>query len=120
MGNLLGVVVHAANIHDTIAGILVVDKVMRNYPTIKAISGDAGYRKTFEENVLKNHKIPVDISEKISGAWQIIPKRWVVERNFAWLNNWRRLAEDFEITVKSAETFVKVAHIGQMLKNLFL
>ena len=84
IGNLLGVVVHAANIHDTKAGIMVVDKSLQIYPTIKAISADAGYRKTFEQDVMNNHNIPVDISTKINGKWKIIAKRWVVERNFAW------------------------------------
>ena len=118
--NLLGVVVHAGNIHDTKAGILVVNKVMKIYPSIQAISADAGYRKTFEKDVLDNYDIPVDISTKINGEWKIIPKRWIVERNFAWMNNFRRLTKDFEITVKSAESFVKIAHIAQMLRNLCL
>ena len=109
IGNLLGVVVHAANIHDTRAGIMVVDKALKTYPTIEAISADAGY-----------HNIPVDISTKINGEWRIIAKRWVVERNFAWLNNARRLAKDFEITVLSAESFIKIAHITQLLRNMCL
>ena len=120
IGTLLGVVVHAGNIHDTKAGILVVNKVMKIYPSIQAISADAGYRKTFEKDVLDNYDIPVDISTKINGEWKIIPKRWIVERNFAWMNNFRRLTKDFEITVKSAESFVKIAHIAQMLRNLCL
>jgi putative transposase len=118
IGNLLGVVVHAGNIHDTKAGILVVNKVMKIYPSIQAISADAGYRKTFEKDVLDNYDIPVDISTKINGEWKIIPKRWIVERNFAWMNNFRRLTKDFEITVKSAESFVKIAHIAQILRML--
>ena len=120
IGNLLGVVVHAANIHDTRAGIMVVDKALKTYPTIEAISADAGYRKTFEQDVMNNHNIPVDISTKINGEWRIIAKRWVVERNFAWLNNARRLAKDFEITVLSAESFIKIAHITQLLRNMCL
>ena len=120
IGNLLGVVVHAANIHDTKAGIIVVDKALKTYPTIKAISADAGYRKTFEQDVLEGYKIPVDISAKINGEWKIIPKRWIVERNFAWLNNARRLAKDFEMTVLSAESFIKIAHIAQLLRNMCL
>ena len=120
IGNLLGVIVHAANIHDTKAGIMVVDKSLQMYPTIKAISADAGYRKTFEQDVMNNHNIPVNISTKINGEWKIIAKRWVVERNFAWLNNARRLAKDFEITVLSAESFIKIAHISQLLRNMGL
>ncbi|MET3557631.1 hypothetical protein ABID29_000741 [Streptococcus rupicaprae] len=49
MGNLLDVVVHAANLHDTTSGLLVARKVMIEFPTIKAFSADAGYRKSFEE-----------------------------------------------------------------------
>lgn len=53
LGNLLDVVVHAANIHDTKSGILVARKVMAQYPTIKAFFADAGYRKTFEKMMSK-------------------------------------------------------------------
>ncbi|MDQ8759679.1 transposase [Streptococcus ruminantium] len=83
MGNLLDVVVHAANLHDTKSGILVACQVMARFPTIKAFSADAGYRKSFEERMVEEFRCPVDISEKIKGSWQIILKRWVVERTFA-------------------------------------
>ena len=61
--------------------------------------------------------MPVDISEKIAGSWQIIPKRWIVERSFAWLGWPRRLAKDFEVTLNSAENFVTLATIWQILKH---
>lgn len=61
---------------------------------------------------------PVDISEKIKGSWQIIPKRWVVERTFAWLNHSRRLAKDVEKSVSSEVAFVKLSHISRILKTL--
>lgn len=67
IGNLLGIVVHAVNIHDTKAGIMVVDKVLQIYSTIEAMSADTGYRNTFEQEVRDNHNIPVDISTKING-----------------------------------------------------
>jgi putative transposase len=83
IGNLLGVVVHAANIHDTKAGIIVVDKALKTYPTIKAISADAGYRKTFEQDVLEGYKIPVDISAEINGEWKIIiMDDWAIDNGF--------------------------------------
>ena len=118
MGNLLDVVVHAANLHDTKSGILVARKVMAQHPTIKAFSADAGYRKSFEEMMLKEFQCPVDISEKIKGSWKIIPKRWVVERTFAWLNHSRRLAKDVEKSVSSEIAFVKLSHISLILKGL--
>ena len=118
MGNLLDVVVHAANLHDTKSGILVARKVMAQHPTIKFFSADAGYRKSFEEMMLKEFQCPVDIFEKIKGNWKIIPKRWVVERTFSWLNHSRRLAKDVEKSVSSKVAFVKLSHISLILKGL--
>ncbi|MFU2207042.1 transposase, partial [Streptococcus pluranimalium] len=118
MGNLLDVVVHAANLHDTKSGFLVARKVMLQFPTIKVFSADAGYRKSFEEMMIEEFGCPVDISEKIKGSWQIISKRWVVERTFAWLNHSRRLAKDVEKSVSSEVAFVKLSHINRLLRAL--
>ena len=71
MGNLLDVVVHAANLHDTKSGILVARKVMAQHPTIEAFSADAGYRKSFEELILKEFRCPVDSSEKLREAGKL-------------------------------------------------
>ena len=51
MGNLLGIVVHAANIHDTKSGILAAQKACKKYPSIQAFCADAGYRGTFIDEV---------------------------------------------------------------------
>ena len=51
MGNMLSVVVHAANIHDTKSGINPAKKAFEKYPTIEKFCGDDGYRKSFEEAV---------------------------------------------------------------------
>ena len=51
LGNLLAVVVHAANIHDTKAGILPARQAVEKYPTLQRFCGDAGYRKSFEQAV---------------------------------------------------------------------
>jgi len=84
MGNMLAIVVHAANIHDTKSGINPAKKAFEKYPTIKKFCGDEGYRKSFEEAVLEQLGLIVDISERIAPVFVIIPKRWVVERTFAW------------------------------------
>jgi len=117
MGNIIAVIVHAANIHDTKSGILAAKKVYEKYPTIKKFCGDAGYRKSFEEAVLAEMGLGVDISERISPKFEIIPKRWVVERTFGWLGNSRRLSKDYEITTKSEETFVIISHLRILLRR---
>ncbi|WP_267247300.1 transposase [Streptococcus sp. Marseille-Q5986] len=118
VGNLLDVVVHAAHLHGTKSGFLVARKVMLQFPTIKAFSADAGYRKSSEEMMVKEFGCPVDISEKIKDSWQIIPKPWVVERTFSWLNHSRRLAKDVEKSLSSELAFVKLSHINRLLKAL--
>jgi putative transposase len=118
MGNLLSVIVHAANIHDTKSGINPAAKAFEKYPTIKKFCGDEGYRKSFEELVLSELGLGVDISAKIKPGWNIIPKRWVVERTFAWANNSRRLSKDYEIKTASEEAFFMISHLHTLLRRL--
>jgi len=118
MGNLLAVVVHAANIHDTKAGINPAKRAFEKYPTIQRFCGDEGYRKSFVENVKEILGLEVDISARIKPGWEVLPKRWVVERTFSWLNHSRRLSKDFEITVSSEETIVQISHLHTLLRRL--
>ena len=71
------------------------------------------------QDVEKLLNLGVDISEKIKPhEWEKLPWRWVVERTFAWLNQYRRLSKDYEITTSSAEAMVKIAHTQTLLKRL--
>ncbi len=117
-GHLLHVKVHAANIHDTVSGGCVFQEALKKYPTLKGVCADAGYRKTMEEFVTKVLKKTVEISTRITPGWAVLAKRWVVERTFAWLNHFRRLSKDYEISTKTAETFVMIAHSMILLKRL--
>ena len=119
MGNILAVKVHRANLHDTKAGIFPAVAAFHNYPTIQAICADAGYRKTFVANVGTILSLRVDISPKIKAVgFHITPKRWVVERTFAWFGNSRRLAKDLEKTIVSQEAMLKISHCHTLLKRL--
>ena len=63
--------------------------------------------------------LQVEISKKLKPhGRQVLPKRWIVERTFAWLNHSRRLGKDYELTVASAETLIKISHIHTLLKRL--
>jgi putative transposase len=117
-GHLLHVKVHAANIHDTVAGCSLFKEALDKYPSLKGVCGDAGYRKTMEEFVTKVLGKTMDISARITPGWAILAKRWVVERTFAWLNHFRRLSKDYEISTNTAETFVMIAHSMLLVKRL--
>ena len=111
MGNLLSVKVHAANIHDTVAGADVFKDAYAKYPSILGCAADTGYRGTFVE-LLKEMGISVDIIDKIAPkTWAVLPKRWIVERTFGWANNSRRLSKDYEITSQSAENMFVIANV---------
>jgi len=118
MGLILAVIVHAANIHDTKSGIHPAKKAFENYPTIERFSGDEGYRKTFEEDVGSLLGLGVDISKRIKPEFEVLPKRWVVERTFAWLGNSRRLSKDYEISTDSAVNMIMISHIRTLLRKL--
>ncbi len=119
LGNLLHVEVHAANIHDTKSGILPLRGAHELFPSIIAVCADSGYRGTFEHDAMAELGIEVDIIERQKGInWQILPKRWVVERTFAWLGNYRRLSKDYEYLNSSEVAFIQIAHIHTLLKRL--
>lgn len=112
LGNLLHVKVHAANIPDTIAAGQILKDTVQIYPTIKAFSGDLGYRGTAVNFVSEELQLTLHISEKPvtqPGQFKVIPKRWIVERTIAWLGHFRRLAKDFEILVTTAENMIRIA-----------
>ena len=117
MGNLLHIKVHAANIHDTVAGSAIVKATLVKYPAIKGICGDAGYRGTFVLET-KQLGLSADISERINPGWGILPKRWRVERTFGWANASRRLSKDYEISAVSAENMFIISHLATLLRRI--
>ena len=120
MGNLLAVHVHAANIHDTKGGIYTFEKALYRYPTIQAGCADGGYRGTFKNTFEEFHNIRIDISMQIKEqtGFQVIPKRWVVEHTFSWLNFSRRLSRDYELSSRSAECMIVISHAFFLLNRL--
>ncbi|SER04254.1 putative transposase [Nitrosomonas sp. Nm51] len=111
MGNLVQVIVHAANVHDTKGGCDVLKSAAGKYPALEAFSGDAGYRGTAVEFVENTLQRKLHISKKIKDAFAVLPVRWIVERTFAWLGNFRRLSRDYEILANSTENMVRTAMI---------
>lgn len=117
MGNLLAVVVHAANVHDTKSGIPAARDAFEKYPSIQRFCADAGYRKAFEQNVSSELGLGVDISVRIKPGWEVLPKRWIVECSLVWINNSHRLSKDYEISVRSAQTICTIAAFRTLLKS---
>jgi transposase len=87
------------------------------FPFIEKVWADGGYN---HDRVTQATSITVEIVSKIAGqsGFVVLPRRWVVERFFAWINRNRRLAKDVEVTLKSAAAFLYAAAAMLMLRRL--
>ena len=120
LGLLLGVSILPANIQDRDGSHALLREARRRFPFVERIFADAGYQGPKMANVVKG-----------SGRWNInivkrsdlhrfivLPKRWIVERTFAWISRNRRLTRDFERFAATVAAFIRLAMIRIMLKRL--
>ncbi|BBL77354.1 hypothetical protein MishRS11D_44520 (plasmid) [Methylomagnum ishizawai] len=115
LGHLLHVEVHAANLSDTVRGCEVMRRAAEKHPNIEAFSGDAGYRGTAVRFVSEKLGLVLHISERIVDGFAALPKRWIVERTFAWFGSFRRLSKDFETLTGTAENVIRIAMLRTTL-----
>jgi len=90
------------------------------FPRLRLIWADGGYTGTLIEWVKDFCGWSLEIikrCDKLTG-FHVLPKRWIVERTFGWLNWYRRLSKDVEHNTKSSEAMVKIAMIRIMLRRL--
>ena len=125
LGLLLVVLVHRASLQDGPGGQQTLqrlfDRIKRHvhnrWCRLKLIWADGAYRHIVD-SVRQQFGWTLDIvlrSEDVTG-FQVLPRRWVVERTFGWLGRYRRLARDFEHTCLSSEAMTYIASIRRMLK----
>jgi transposase len=117
-GNLLAVIVHSAGIQDRVAARAVLMRLFCHFDSITTVFADGGYTG----KLIDWAKDMFDYSVKIvkrneQHLFRVLPKRWIVERTFAWLNWSRRLSKDYELRHDSAETMIYVAFAHQLLRR---
>ena len=121
IGCLLVVVVHAANIYDGRAARGVFIALFALLDTVKKIWADGAYSGAELIAWVKAQfdcVLEVVEKKKTGQGFQVVPRRWVVERTFAWLSRYRRLNRDYERNPKSSESMVYVASSRLMLRRL--
>jgi putative transposase len=120
LGLLLVVMVHAANIHDSKAAIEVISKLHGRFNRLAKIFADGGYRGDLIDKVKYRFGWIINIvlrTDKTTN-FQVLPKRWVVERTFAWFESYRRLSKDYEYKTDTSETMIQLAMIKLMLNRI--
>ena len=121
-GLLLLALIHAADIQDRDGGVLLMSTMFGLYPFLIKLYADGGYQGPQFKLGLNQvcRQINVEIVKRSDAAkkFVVLPKRWIVERTFAWLNRCRRLAKDWECLNRSALAFLRWASIRLMVRKL--
>jgi transposase len=117
-------VVHPASIQDRDGGALVLGTLFGSFPFLKKLFADGGYQGPIfgqaQKRVLPDLETEIIKRSDAAAGFEVIPRRWVVERTFAWLGRCRRLAKDFENRTRTARAFLLMASIRLMLRKLCL
>ena len=128
LGLVLLVVVTAANVQDRdgaralLQGLF--ERIKKSkysrWSRLKLIWADGGYRGELIEWIKHTFGWTLEIVEKLADqvGFQVLPKRWIVERTFAWLNRQRRLSKDYERLSATSEAFIYIAMIRLMVRRL--
>ena len=120
LGLLLMVVVHAADIQDRDGAKLVLERVRGKFSRLQLIWADGGYAGQLVEWVKDICHWLLEIVKRPDDAqgFVVLPRRWVVERTFAWLGKYRRLSKDYEALTETSEAMIYAAMVHLMIRRL--
>ena len=112
-GLLWRVLVHTADISDTEGGIWMLANHREAFPRLTTIRVDQGYKDGFVQKAATYYQMAIIVVTKPADqvGFAVIPKRWVVERTFAWLGRNRRLSQDHESLPECSEAWIYLASI---------
>jgi len=134
-GWLLSVVVHSAALPDRQGGRLVLTAVGEHFPRLQRIWADQGYTGELQRWTAERYGIVLEVvypptrqlkryapelleEAGSRGGFQVLPRRWIVERTFSWLGRQRRLSKDYERLVETSETWIYLVGIRLLLARL--
>ncbi len=114
------VVVTEADMHDTHAAKRLLVMIAGLFPRLRKIWADQGYQGNLLDWVKRYCRLDLEIVYRPpdSKGFVLLPRRWVVERTWAWLGNCRRLSKDYEFEPHSSETMIYVAMTRLMIRRL--
>lgn len=112
--------VHAASVQDRDGAKLVLEKVKGKLPRLQLIWADGGYAGQLIEWVKTACGWVLEIIKRSDNAkgFEVLPKRWIVERTFGWFGWYRRLSKDYEERIDSSEALIRICMIHRMLRQL--
>lgn len=121
LGLMVGLVVHGADVQDRDGAPDVLRSIRTRWPWLSHLFADGGYAGPKLKDAMRRFgdwTIEVIKRSDTSKGFEILRRRWVVERTFAWLGRSRRLAKDWEKSIASAEAWIFIAHIRLLTRRL--
>lgn len=121
LGLLIAVMVHEADIQDRDGAPALLASIRKAFPWLRHLFADGAYAgPKLERALAKLGQWSLEIVKRCDAAkgFHVLPRRWVVERTFAWLGRCRRLAKDFEKSIASAEAWIMIAHVKLLTRRL--
>ncbi len=117
-GNLLTTVVHSAGIQDRVGARAVLMRLFCRFETIFKVFVDGGYTGTLIDWAKEMFGFDVEVVKRSElHTFKILPKRWIVERSFAWMGWSRRLSKDYELCPTSSETMIWISFTHTLLRR---
>jgi transposase len=120
-GLLVGAIVHSADIQDRDGAPALLASVRESLPWLRHVFADGGYAGPKLQAALAQigtWSLEIIKRSDTAKGFELLPRRWVVERTIAWLNRNRRLAKDFEATIQSAVAWIMVASIKLLSRRI--
>ena len=121
IGLILAVVVHPADVQDAEGARLLFDSIRGRFSRLRLVWADGAYARLADWLRRWRPAWPIRlevVGRPPSGGFVALPRRWVVERTFAWLGRYRRLSKDYEATTSSGEAWIKLAMSHAMVRRL--
>jgi putative transposase len=116
---IVALVVHPADIQDRDGGKLLLHKVGTRFRRLQLIFADGGYAGRFVDWTRGWTGRSVEIVKRPTPhRFVVLPKRWIVERTFAWFGKYRRLSKDYETLTECSESMILIAMINLMIHRL--
>jgi transposase len=119
LGLILAINIHTADIQDRVGARETINALGNKGIDLLKLWADGGYLGTLIEWSKKTWNIDLEIVKRTDkDKFVVLPKRWIVERTFAWLARYRRLAKDFERFTETGKAFIHLAMIRLMTTRL--